>query len=87
MHMNKHTVRNINLLSNYEKFSEKFTKMTVSSLLNLFSDYDQIKLHSDFQNMTVFMTSLELLQQIIFSMRMMNLSVQFNQEKIGRAHV
>jgi hypothetical protein len=80
--MNKHTIRNANLLSNYKKFSEKFAEMTVSSLLNLFSDYDQIELHLNFQNMMTFMTSLELLCQTTLSMSMTNLSAQFSQEII-----
>jgi len=47
MHMNKHTVRNVNLLLNCEKFSEKFTEITILLLLNFFSNYDQIKFYSD----------------------------------------
>ena len=82
MHMNKHTIRNTNLLSNCEKFFKKFVKIIISLLLNFFSDYDQIKLHSDFQNMTVFMIFLELFQQIIFSIKVTNSSAQFSQEII-----
>jgi len=45
MHMNKHIIRNINLLSNYEKFSEKFIEIIISLLLNFFSNYIQIKFY------------------------------------------
>ena len=76
--MNKYTVRDANLLSNYKEFSEKFAEMIILLLLNLFSDYNQIELHSDSQNMIVFMMFLELLQQITLSMRAMNSSAQFN---------
>ena len=82
MHMNKHTVRNINLLSNCEKFSEEFTEMIIFLLLNLFSDYDQIELHLNSCDMIAFMMSLELLCQITLSMRTTNLSAQFSWEII-----
>ena len=48
MHINKHTIRNINLLSNCEEFSEKFTEIIILLLLNFFSNYDQIELHLNF---------------------------------------
>ena len=76
--MNKHTIKNINLLSNCEKFSEKFAEITVSLLLN----YNQIEFHSNFQNMIIFMTFLELLQQITLSIKTTNSSAQFSQEII-----
>ena len=82
MHMNKHTVRDINLLSNYEEFFEKFTEIIILLLLNFFSNYDQIELYSDSQDMMIFMTFFELLWQIILYIKMMNLSVQFSQKII-----
>ena len=82
MHMNKYIIRNINLLSNCEKFSEEFTEMIILSLLNFFSDYNQIKLYSDSQNIIIFMIFLELLHQITFLIRMMNLLTQFSQKII-----
>ena len=82
MHMNKHTVRNINLLSNCKKFSEEFIEMIILLLLNFFSNYNQIEFHLNFQNMIIFIIFLELLWQIILFMKAMNLSVQFSQEII-----
>ena len=75
-------IRDINLLSNCKKFSKKFAEIIILLLLNLFSDYDQMKLHSNSQNMTVFMMFFRLLHQIILSMRVTNSSAQFSWEII-----
>ena len=82
MYMNKYIIRNTNLLLNCEAFFEKFIEIIILLLLNFFSDYNQMKLHLNSQNMTVFMTSLKLLHQITLSMRVTNLSAQFSQEII-----
>ena len=49
---------------------------------SLFPNPAKDVLHLNFQNMTVFITFLELLQQITFSIRTMNLSAQFSQKII-----
>ena len=73
MSMNKIIIRNANLSSNCEDFTEDFVSMTVSSLLDFYADYDQMKLNKESRDMTAFQTSLELLRMITILIRVINL--------------
>jgi len=44
MNMNKIIIRDINLLSDVNEFFKEFVDMIMISLINLFSEYDQITL-------------------------------------------
>ena len=54
MNMNKIIIRNANLSSNCEDFTKNFVNIIMSSLLNFYADYDQIKLNKKSKNMTAF---------------------------------
>ena len=75
--MNKVIIRNANLSSNYEDFVKDFADMTVSSLLDFYADYDQMKLNKKSRDMTAFQTFLKLLRMTIISMRITNSIRQF----------
>ena len=67
MNMNEMIIRDVNLSFNVEKFSKKFADMLITSLINFFSDYDQITLAEKCRNLIAFMISLEFLKMIKFS--------------------
>ena len=77
MNINEMIIRDINLSFNVEKFLKKFVNMLITSLINFFSDYDQITLAEKCQNLTTFMISLEFLKMIKFSQKIINLIIQF----------
>ena len=77
MNMNKVIIRDANLLSNCEDFTEDFVSMTVSSLLDFYADYDQMKLNEESRDMTAFQTSLNLLRMTTISIRVTNSVRQF----------
>ena len=77
MNMNKIIIRNVNLSLNCEEFVKDFADMTVSSLLDFYADYDQMKLNEESRNMIVFQILLNLLRMTIIFMRIMNLIRQF----------
>jgi len=77
MNMNKVIIRDANLLLNCEDFTEDFADMTVSSLLDFYADYDQMKLNKESRNMTAFQTFLELLRMTTIFMRVTNSVRQF----------
>ena len=54
MYINKVILKNINIFLNVKKFAEEFAGMTVQSLINLYSEYDQISLKERNKNLTVF---------------------------------
>ena len=66
-----------NLLSDIKKFSEKFAGIVVLLLINFYSDYNQIILHSKSHNITAFQILIDLLYQIILSQKITNLVEQF----------
>src|SRR5947207_13584640 len=78
MNMNKYTVQDTLLSSNVDDFAEKFAEMSIMLLIDFFSDYDQIELDSESQDMTAFQTSLRLFQQTTLSMGAINFSAQFS---------
>src|SRR5438045_3771946 len=79
MNMNKITIRDVNLSLNCEDFTEDFVSMTVSSLLDFYADYDQMKLNEESRDMTAFQTSLELLRMTTIFMKVTNSVRQFVQ--------
>ena len=72
MNMNEIIIRDVNLSFNIEKFSKEFANMLITSLINFFSDYDQITLVEKYQNLTTFMTSFKFLKIIKFSQKVIN---------------
>ena len=77
MNMNEVIIRDANLSFNIKKFLKKFASMLITSLIDFFSDYDQITLVKKCQNLTIFMISLELLKMIKLSQKIINSIVQF----------
>ena len=77
MSMNKVIIRNVNLSLNCENFMKDFVSMIMSSLLNFYADYDQMKLNEKSRNMIVFQTFLKLLKMTIIFIRVMNSVKQF----------
>src|SRR5437762_2821219 len=79
MSMNKIIIRNANLLSNCEDFTKNFADMTMSSLLDFYADYDQMKLNKKSRNMITFQIFLKLLKMTTIFMKIMNSVRQFVQ--------
>jgi hypothetical protein len=75
--MNRIIIRNANLFSAIEEFSEKFVDCAIASLVNLFFEYDQLSLIEKCRDMIVFMTSLDLMKMITIFMNAMNSMTQF----------
>ena len=72
ININQIIIRDANLSSIVDEFAEKFAKMTITSLIDFFSEYDQIALNDKSRDFTAFMTFFELLRQIRLSMRATN---------------
>ncbi len=66
MHINKVTIKDVNISSNIEQFVKEFTDLQAVSLVNMQSEYNQIKLNKKSCNITGFMTVLDLLQHYTF---------------------
>ena len=62
MKLNGVTIRDANLPPSVEEFAEEFAGMSMASLVDLFSGYDQMGLAKAFRDMTAFMTPLGLLR-------------------------
>ena len=77
MNMNEMIIRDINLSFNVKKFLKKFANMLITSLINFFSDYNQITFVEKCQNLTTFMISFKLLKIIKLSQKIINLIAQF----------
>jgi len=54
MEINKHSIRDANLLPSVDEFSEEFVGCQIASLINLFSRYDQIDLDVKSRDLTGF---------------------------------
>ena len=61
-HLNIITRRDVNLLPSVDEFTEEFAGYYIISLVDLYSGYDQILLHSKSRDLTVFLTPLRLLR-------------------------
>jgi hypothetical protein len=55
-------IRDVLLLLDVDEVSEAFVGYKVSSLIDFFSEYDQVSLDIESRNITIFMSSLGLLQ-------------------------
>ena len=55
------TLKDINLSSSADEFSEEFSGMMIAFLLDLFSGYDQIELHPESRDLMTFHTFIGLL--------------------------
>jgi hypothetical protein len=75
--MNRVTVRNANLSLSIDEFFENFADCAIASLIDLFSEYDQVELNRQSRDLIAFMTSIELLRMTILSMRAINSVAQF----------
>ena len=61
INMNQYTVQDMNLSSNVKEFAERNVRMTVVSLVNFYSEYNQVKLHQKSCDMIMFQTLFRLL--------------------------
>ena len=61
------TIKDINLPPSVNEFFKKFAGYIIASLIDFFSDYDQIKLNKKNRDLTAFHTPIGLLRMIIFS--------------------
>jgi hypothetical protein len=61
-HLNTVTRRDANLLPSVDEFIEEFADYYIISLVDLYSGYDQMLLHSKSRDLTVFFTPLKLLR-------------------------
>ena len=59
--LNTVTLKDVNLSSSADEFSEEFSGMAVAFSLDLFSGYDQIELHPESRDLTAFHTFIRLL--------------------------
>jgi hypothetical protein len=75
--MNRVTVKNANLFSSIDEFFENFADCAISSLIDLFSEYDQVELNRQSRDLIAFMTSIELLRMTILLMKAINSVAQF----------
>ena len=77
MNINEIIIRDVNLFFNVEKFLKEFANMLITSLINFFSDYNQITFVKKYRDLTAFMISFEFLKIIKFSQKIINSIVQF----------
>jgi hypothetical protein len=63
---NKMIIRDANLLSAVNSFSEEFAGCIVVFLIDFFFDYDQIEFDIKSKDMTAFMISIKFFRQTIF---------------------
>ncbi len=77
MHINKVTIKDVNISLNIEQFVKEFTGLQAVSLVNIQSEYDQIELDKKSCDITGFMTVLDLLQHCTFIQEEINSVAQF----------
>jgi hypothetical protein len=65
MHLNVVTRRDINLPLSIDEFADEFTGYYITSLVDLYSSYNQILLHPKSRDLIAFFTPLRLLQNTI----------------------
>ena len=71
--MNSVILRDANLLSTIDKFSEEFAGCQYALLIDFFSRYNQLTLDEKSRDMTAFDSPLGLLQMIMLLIRATNL--------------
>ena len=62
MNTNQYIICDVNLPPSVKEFTERSAGMTVTSLIDFYSKYNQIELHPELCDMTAFQTPLGLLQ-------------------------
>ena len=77
--INRVTLQDANLLPQVDKFSEEFAGYAVTSLLDLFSEYDQVLLAVECRDLTGFQTPLGLMQMTTLPQGATNSVAQFTQ--------
>jgi hypothetical protein len=77
MLINKVTKRDANMPPDVDEFAEEFAGMAMSSLVDLFSGYDQLTLHPEDRDMTAIQTPLGLLRQTTILQGAANSVAQF----------
>jgi len=77
MHINKVMIQDANISSNIEQFVQKFAELQVINLVNMQSEYDQIKLNKESCDLTDFMMMLDLLRNCTFIQNKTNSVAQF----------
>jgi hypothetical protein len=75
--INKVTIRDANFPPAVDEFSEEFAGLQMTSLIDLFSKYNQIELDSGCRDFTAFMTPLGLLRQSTLPQSATNCVAQF----------
>jgi hypothetical protein len=70
--MNRVIIRDANLSSTIDEFSEKFADCAIVSLVNLFFEYDQLSLIEKCRDIIVFMISLDLMKMTTIFMKTIN---------------
>ena len=73
MNMNEMIIHDVNLSFNVKKFLKKFANMLITSLINFFSNYDQIMFAKKCRNLTTFIISFKFLKMIKLSQKIINL--------------
>ena len=73
MEINRVIIKDGNLPSVINEFSEEFGNYIITSLINFFSGYNQIKFNEKSKNLTSFYTPIELYRMTIFSQNTINL--------------
>ena len=77
MNINQVTIRDANMPPAVDEFAEEFAGMTITSLIDFFSGYDQIALDEKSRDLTAFMTPLGLLRQTTLPQGATNSVAQF----------
>ncbi len=75
--INRVTVRDINLPPSINKFSKKFTKYIIASLIDFFSGYNQIEFNEKNRDLTAFHTPIGLLKMTTLPQKTINSITQF----------
>ena len=77
MNMNEIIICDANLSFNVKKFLKEFASMLITSLINFFSDYNQMTLVKKYRNLTIFIISLEFFKMTRLSQKVINSIAQF----------
>ncbi len=75
--LNQVIVRDANLSSSIDAFSEEFVGCAISSLIDFFLGYDQVKLDREFRDLEAFMTPLGFMRMITLLQGATNSVAQF----------
>ena len=75
--INEMIIRDVNLFSAVNDFSEQFVELMIKFLLNLFSDYDQFFFDKSFRNLTNFQTPMDLFRMTTLPQSAINSVAQF----------